>query len=154
MNSRRPARNGARAICAAALFCAAAGVPADPVYKQFDAAGRITHSDQPDTTRLPPTATIASLDVVNALAGATAMSGRRAAIVDANEAARRLGQAERERKLGAEPRPGEEALAADENGVNPKYQRRQDQLRRKVEQAQRRASEADRKLLKRVKVSR
>ena len=150
----RCVRNYARGICAAALLCAAAGVPAEPIYKQLDAAGRITHSDRPDTTLLPPTATVVALDVVNALASNTAMSGRRAAIVDANEAARRLGQAERERKQGVELRPGEEVLATDENGVNPKYQRRQDQLRRVVEQAQRRASEADRTLRARVRVPR
>jgi hypothetical protein len=154
MNSRRHVRNCARGICAAALLCAAAGVPAEPSYKQIDAAGRITVSNRTDMTYLPPTAVVPARDVASALAGSTAMSTRRAAIVDANEAARRLAQAKREQEQGAERLPGEEDRATDEDGVNPKYQRRQDQLRRGVEQAQRRSSEADRKLHARVKVPR
>jgi hypothetical protein len=155
MNSRRhQVRKGVRGICAAMLLCAAAGVPAEPVYKQLDAAGRITISTRPDPTFLPPTAVVPAQDVVSALASATPMSTRHAAIVDANEATRRLAQAKREQQQGVEPLPGEEAHITDENGVNPKYQRRQDKLRRTVEQAQRRSSQADRKLHARVKVTR
>ncbi len=123
-------------ICAAAFFCAAAGVSAQTIYKQIDAAGRILYTDRPDMAPSPRSATVSALDVANALASNTAISSRPAAIIDANEAARRIGQAELERKLGTERLPGEQANGADTYEVNRRYWRRQEDLRRVVEQAQ------------------
>lgn len=142
MNSRRRrVRNIAWRICAAAFLCAAAGVSAQTVYKQIDAAGRITFTDRPDTIPSPTTATVPALDVANALASNSAISSPRAATIDANEAARRLGQAQLERKQGAQRLPGEQAHGSDASVVNDRYWRRQEQLQRAVEQAQRRSSE-------------
>jgi len=87
-----------------------------------------------------------ALDVANALASNSAISSRQAAVTDANEAARRLRQAQLEREQGAERLPGEQAHATDASGVNPPYWRRQEELRRGVELAQRRSSETGRSL--------
>ena len=144
MNSRHPVRHIVLSILAAALLCAAAGVTAQTIYKQVDAAGRITYSDRPGTTLSPPT--VPALEVANALASNSAISSRSAATIDANEAARRLRQAEREREQGAERLPGEQAHGADANGVNRRYWQRQEELRRVVEQAQRRSGETGRAL--------
>ncbi len=126
------------------VFFVAAGALAQTVHKQIDAAGHITYSDRPDTTPAPPT--IPALDVANALASNSAISSRRAATIDANEAMRRLGQAELERKEGSERLPGEQVHGADASGANHRYRQRQEELRRAVEQAQRRSDATDRAL--------
>lgn len=145
MNSRcRRVRNTVRRICAAAFLCAAAGVSAQTVYKQVDAAGNVTFTDRPGTTLSPQTAAALASDVTNASAGISAISSRRAAIIDANEAARRLGQAQLKRKQGMAPLPGEQVQASGASAVNHRYWRRQEQLRGLVEQAQRRSSETSR----------
>jgi hypothetical protein len=133
-------------ICAAALLCAAAGAPAQTIYKQVDAAGHVTYTDRPDTTPSPRPATVPALDVANALASNTAMSSRHAATIDANEAARRLRQAQLEREQGAERLPGEQAHDTDASVVNQRYWQRQEELRRVVVQAQRRLDETGRSL--------
>ena len=148
MYSRRPSLNIVWRICAAALLCAATGVPAQTIYKQVNAAGHTTYTDRPDRTLPPPpqTAAVPALDVTTALASNSPMSSRGAALIDANEAARRLRQAQLERELGAERLPGEEAHGADASVANQRYRQRQDELRRKVELAQRRLSNALRSL--------
>lgn len=148
MNSRhRRVRNIAWRICAAAaLLCAAAGVPAQTVHKQVDATGRITYSDRPDMTPSPPAATAPALDVATALASNSAMSSRGAAVIDAKEAARTLGQAQQERKQGAQRPPGEQPHAADAGVANQRHLKRQEKLRHLHEQAQRRSSEIVRSL--------
>ena len=82
-----------------------------------------------------------TLDVANALASNSAISSRRVAIIDTNEAARRLGQAQLQREQGAESLPGEQVQGIDVSVVNHRYWRRQEKLRRVIEQAQRRSSE-------------
>lgn len=139
---RRHVRNIVWRICAAALLCAAAGVSAQTVFKQFDAAGRVTFTDRPDTAPSPSTALAPALDVASALASNSVISTRRAATIDANEAARRLGRAQLERKQGAQPLPGEQARGTDASVLNQRYLRRQEKLRHVHEQAQRRASAA------------
>ncbi len=141
--SRRRELNLAWRIGAAVLLCAAAGISAQTVHKQVDAAGNITFSDRPGTS--PSPATVPALDVVNALASNSAMSSRGAAIIDANEAARRLGQAQRELEQGAESLPGEQAHAGV-NAAKHRYLRRQEELLRVVELAQRRSDATDRRL--------
>ena len=147
MNSRRRLiREIVCRIGAAAFLCATAGASAQAIYKQVDAAGHITYTDQPPAAPSPQTPTGPALDVANALAGNTAISSRRAAIVDANEAARRLEQAQLERNQGAQRLPGEEIHATDAGLANPRYSQRQDGLQRAVEQAQRRSIETGRLL--------
>ena len=77
------------------------------------------------------------------------MSSRGAAIIDANEAMRRLEQVELELKQGAERLVGEQAHGADANAANQRYRQRQDDLRRAVEHAQRRSDKTGRALASR-----
>jgi hypothetical protein len=137
---RRPVRNIARTACALALLYAGASVAAQAIYKEIDSAGHVTYSDQPDTTPSWHQATVPAVDVKNALAGNSAISSRRAAIVDADEAARRLSQALEERRLGAERLPGERAHGADAAAANLRYRARQEDLDREVGLAMQRVS--------------
>jgi len=126
---RRGVRDVAPRICAAALLCAAAGVSA-----------------QTGTTAHARKVTVSALDVSHALASSSAISSRPAATIDANEAARRLGQAQLEREQGAPPRPGEQARGTGAGVVNHRYWWRQERLRRVVEQALHRSNETRRSL--------
>ena len=91
---RRRALNAARRfLCTAALTCAAAGASAQ---------------------------TVSAIDVSQALASNSVISSRHAIAIDANEAARRLEQAQLRREQGALPRPAERA-SADAGGVNYRY---------------------------------
>jgi hypothetical protein len=125
---------------------AAAGVSAQTIYKQVDAAGRITFTDRPDTTPTPGAATVPVSDVADALARNAAISSRRGAMIDANEATRRLEQAQAERKHGADRQPGGQPHGIDASMADDRYWRRQEQLQRAVEQAERRSSETGRAL--------
>jgi hypothetical protein len=108
-------------LLAAVLICTAACVSAQTIYKEVDDGGRITFSD------LPP--------------AKPAVIPRRGGKVDVNEAARRLKQARLERKLGAEPLPGELTQVTGAPTVNYRYWRRQEKLRIVAERALRRAQE-------------
>ena len=133
-------------LVAAAFVCAAAGVSAQTVHKQVDAAGRITYTDRPDATPSPQTATVSASSVADALASNTPISSRGAALIDANEATRRLRQAQLEREQGTERLPAEQAHGSDASAMNDRYRRRQEELLRVVEQAQRRSSETGQSL--------
>ena len=132
-------------ICAAALLCAPAGVPAQTVHNQADAAGRITYADRPDTSPspLPGTAAGPASHVAIVPASNSAVTSQRAAIIEANEAARSPGQAEQVRRQGAVRLPVEQARGTGAGEANPRHARRQEKLRRMHEQAQRGASEVD-----------
>jgi hypothetical protein len=123
-----------------ALLCIAAGVSAQAIHKEIDAAGRVTYTDQPDATPTWHLATIPALDVASALARNAAISSRFAAIIDVDEAARRLRQALLERSLGAERLPSERAHGADAAAANLRYRLRQEDLHREVERAMQRAT--------------
>jgi hypothetical protein len=146
---RNRLRNIARSVCAVALLCGAAGVSAQAIHKAIDAEGRVTYSDQPDTTPTWHLATVPALDVANALARNAPISSRLAATVDADEAARRLGQALLDRKLGTERLPGERVHGADATAANQRYRLRQQDLQREVEQALHRADVTSRSLRER-----
>jgi hypothetical protein len=121
MNSRQRIRIIASSACAAAVLCAAAGVSAQTLYKQVDDEGRSTFSDR--------------------LAAKPAIAPRPGAKIEANEAARRLKQAQLEREHGVAPRSGELTQGTGQRTVNYRYWRRQEKLRIVVEQAQRRSRE-------------
>jgi len=108
-------------LLAAVLVCTAACVSAQTIYKEVDGEGRTTFSDRPPVK--------------------PAVIPRRAGKVDVNEAARRLKQARLERKLGAEPMPGELSRGSGVPTVNYRYWRRQEKLRIVAEQALRRSQE-------------
>lgn len=121
MNSRPGLPGFVSSICAAALLWAATCVSAQTLYKVMDDEGRATFTD------LPP--------------ARPALAPRRGANVEVNEAARRLKQAQLQRRLGAEPGPGELTQGAGARTVNYRYWRRQEKLRQVVEQAQHRSNE-------------
>jgi hypothetical protein len=68
-------------------------------------------------------------------------------MVNANEAKRRLAQAELKRSLGIEPMPGETTRGPDGIVVNGRYWQRQVKLRIEVESALRRVNATQRPLL-------
>lgn len=131
----------ASAICAAALLCAASPASAQAVYKEVDAEGRSTFSDRLDALPSSRTGNVPASDVASALARNVAMSSRRAAMINAREAQRRLTQALLQRAQGTRALPGEQAHGSTPGAVNHRYWRRQEQLMHAVEQAQRRLNE-------------
>lgn len=145
-------------ICAAAILCSGGGVLAQTIYKQVDASGRTSFSDEPATDGIvvpyarlssqqrdslapPPVVTGTRPDVARALLRNVAMSSTYAATVDFNEAGRRLRLARQSLQEGMEPRPGERMDSAGTSAMNRRYQRRQQRLEREVVAAERRSHE-------------
>jgi hypothetical protein len=156
MDSRRRRRTAVSTACAAVLLCAATGAPAQMVYRHVNADGQVTFSDRPEVSAspsaamspaqgAPPDATQdATPEVAKTRVRRSAISPRRAAMVEASEAERRLGQARVTRQRGIAPLPGEWARGEGLGAVNDRYWRRQEKLRRDVEQALRRFNETRR----------
>jgi hypothetical protein len=71
-------------------------------------------------------------DVEQALFRHTPMRSMHAAIVDFNEATRRLTQARQSRRDGIEAQPGERADVGGTSAMDKRYQRRQQRLERAV----------------------
>ena len=148
MNPRRYLRSIASNFCALALLCAAAGAPAQTIYKQVDLAGKVTFTDRPDIN-LPAQAmtsaaqamTNPALEAPKPPARVGLMTSRRSASIDANEAGRRLAQAQLKRSGGADLLPGDWTHGFGEGVPNQRYWQRQDRLRVHVEQAQQRSNE-------------
>jgi hypothetical protein len=116
-------------------------------YKQVDPEGRVSYGDGADPLRavaLPSGIMVSSSDVASALARNAAISSRRAAMIDASEAARRLAQAKRERLLGIALLPGEDNGVAQPGTAIGRYQLRQNRLNSRVESAQVRVSNTQR----------
>src|SRR5688572_12083969 len=115
MNSRHRSCKIASSL-GLALLCAAMGAPAQTtIYKQVDAAGRVMFTDRPDPS-LPAQSAAGPAPMAGAMpespkpaARAGLLTAQRSALIDANEAARRLAQAQLMRSEGAEPLPGEQA---------------------------------------------
>lgn len=157
MNSiHRRLRTVATTACAAVLLGAASGVPAQTVFRHVNAEGQVTFSDRPEVTPqaainpaqgavpavTPEVTSEVTPEAPKTRIRRSVISPRRAAMVEANEAERRLGQARLKRERGAEPLPGE--WVRSEGYVNDRYWRRQEKLRREVEQALRRFNETRR----------
>jgi hypothetical protein len=145
MNARLRGRLFAASV-AAALLCAAPAASAQlAVYKSIDPEGRITYTD-----RHEPAFKLADSTEPEAPAAEPkrrALPSRGSAVVNANEAKRRLAQAERKRKLGKEPLAGESIQGPDGTLVSYRYWQRQEKLRIEVELAQRRANVVQRPML-------
>ncbi len=141
---RRRIRMVAMTIWAAAFLCAATGVPAQTLHRQTDVEKRITFGDRADATPSPPAETVAAPEATRVRK--SAISPRRAAMIEANEAQRVLRQARLARERGAEPLPGERVRGAGAGAVNHRYWRRQEKLRRDVEEVLRRSNETSRTL--------
>ena len=148
MNQRRYLRSIASYICALALLCAATGAPAQTIYKQVDLAGKVTFTDRPDINLPAQAMTSAAQAMANPALEAPKpparvglMTSRRSASIDANEAGRRLTQAQLMRSEGADPLPGELTQSSGAAVPNQRYWQRQDILRVQVEKAQQRSNE-------------
>ena len=135
---RRRIRTVDSTLCAAAFFCLAGGVSAQAAASEVDANGRNPYSDRVGATPLPVVQS--DLQVAVVPARAPRISPQRTAVIEANEAARRLKQARLTRDKGAEPLPAERMRGAGADAVNYRYWRRQERLRHEVEQALRRSN--------------
>ena len=129
----------------AALALCAASASAQTIYTSVGLDGHKTFSDRAGT--------IAGADVSEATPAADAqkapgrrhlVSSRQSAAINANEAERRLAQAERKRSDGAALQPGEGDKVPGGIVVNARYWIRQQGLDLEVEQAQRRSNETQR----------
>jgi hypothetical protein len=114
-------------------------------HRTADADGRVSYGQQPDTTTaVARRTTVSPGDVARALAGSTTIASPAAQVIDANEAKRRLGQAQQERRLGLAMLPGEKDQLVVPDGKKDRYQRRQEKLERAVDDAQRRSGDTRR----------
>jgi hypothetical protein len=120
---------------AASLLLFAASAPAQTIYSKVDTDGHATFSDIPSTAPEPEPEAVAP----RAPAGVMRIGSRRGAIVNANEAERRLAQAQLKRQQGIAPLPSERVQGSG-TSVNHRYWRRQEKLRLDVEKAQQRVN--------------
>ena len=121
--------------------------PAQTIYKQVDAAGRVTFTDRPDPG-LPAQAMAGPVVMTSAVPESPKpavrsglLTPQRSASINASEAARRLAQAQLMRSLGADPLPGEQTRGDAALAPYQRYSQRQDKLRVLVEKAQQRSDE-------------
>jgi hypothetical protein len=129
-------------LLAAALAFGAATASAQTIYTTVSIDGQKTFSDFPHAAAEPQTEFAPEAETPKASSRISGISSRRtAARIDATEATRRLERAQLERQRGARPLAGEKTQIAGTGTVNYRYWRRQEQLRRNVEQAQRRVNE-------------
>ena len=136
-------------ICGAALLCAATGAAAQSIYRQVDAFGRVSFTDQPETAPQLQTTGDSAAEAPRARTGRAPIASKRAAQIDATEATRRLEQALLKRKQGAAPLPGEQVQGPKGSVPNYRYWQRQEKLRLLVEQAQQRWRETNQTVLAR-----
>src|SRR5258706_13916460 len=117
MNPRRPLRNIASSFCALALLCAASSAPSQTtIYKQVDPAGKITFTDRPDPNLPAQPMASGALEAPRPPAAIALTVLRRSAAINANEAGRRLTQAQLMRSQGADVLPGERTLGSAAGG--------------------------------------
>lgn len=124
---------------ATALLFFATGVPAQAIYSKVDAGGHATYSDLPFMAAEPEAESAPAAVAPRTPAGVMRIGSRRGAIVNANEAERRLALAQLKRRQGNAPLAGERVQGSG-TSVNHRYWRRQEKLRLEVEDAQRRAN--------------
>jgi hypothetical protein len=108
----------------AAILCFAGDLAAQETQEEAAAAPESTAAAPPKRSALP---------------------SRRSSMINANEAKRRLAQAELKRSAGIEPLPGEYARGPDGITVNNRYWQRQEKLRIEVDQALRRVNYTERR---------
>src|SRR5688572_11014145 len=138
-----------RCAIAAALLLAASGASAQlAVYKAADPAGQTTHTDGSDASVQPLEAT-ADPENPAPQVKRRALPSRNSAMVNANEARRRLAQAELKRRLGKAPLPGETTRGPEGVAVNDRYWQRQVKLRIEADEAQRRVNATQKTVLAR-----
>jgi hypothetical protein len=130
----------ARSAIAAAFLLAASGASAQlAVYKAADPLGQTSHSDTSDASTKPLEASADSESPAPQVKR-RALPSRNSAMVNANEARRRLAQAELKRSRGKSPLPGETTRGPDGVAVNDRYWQRQVKLRIEADEAQRRVN--------------
>jgi hypothetical protein len=149
MNPIRRIPSITSSLCGLALLCAAAGAQAQTIYKQVDSAGRVTFTDRPDSSLPSQSMTGAALEAPRGPASVALMTAQRSAAINANEAGRRLAQAQLMRSEGADMMPGDWTQSSSAGVPNQRYWQRQEKLRMVVERAQQRATETRQLLLAR-----
>jgi hypothetical protein len=125
-------------LLATALALCAASVSAQTIYISVSLDGHKTFSDRAQTTQEPVPEEVAARRTP---AGTMARGSRGAMLVNANEAERRLTQAQRKRSKGMALESGESDRIPGGIVVNSRYWNRQKVLDLEVEQAQRRSNE-------------
>lgn len=136
-------------LLAAALALAATAAPAQTIFTAVGPDGHKSFSDRPDAMLESVQEAAAAIAARRAPAGTMAKGSRGAALVNSNEAQRRLAQAKLKRKQRWQPLPGESVKVPGGIVVNARYWTRQEKLRIEVEQAQRRSNETQRLLVAR-----
>jgi hypothetical protein len=121
---------------AVALMLAAASASAQQIHTEASLDGQKSFSDQPDPAPEAAPATGAR----RTPAGTMAKGSKGAALVNSNEAQRRLAQVQRKRQQALAPLPNEK-VQGSRTQVDHRYWMRQEKMRREVEQAQRRSNE-------------
>lgn len=132
------------ALIAIALLLAAASAAAQTIHTTVGPDGHRTFSDLAGTA--PVSEQAPAVEPSRAPAGTMANGSRRAAVVNASEARRRLDQARVKRMQGAQPLPGELAVDQGAGVALDRYWRRQEKLRLAEEKAQRRSNETSEQL--------
>ena len=130
--------NVAWRLCAAAILCVTAGVSAQSVHREVDVGGNVTFTDRPEMTPSPRGSTASGSDLVGALAENRPMTSQSAAMIDFNEANRRLVRAQQGR---LEHPPSDKA---DDNSVrimNERFLRGPRESEREIVAAQRRSTQ-------------
>jgi hypothetical protein len=120
---------------AAALLLFAVSAPAQTIYSKVDPDGHSTFSDLPITAAESEPESVVPRTPV----GIMRNGSRRAAVVNANEAERRLAHAQLQRRLGIAPLAGDR-VQGSATRMNYHYWRRQEKLRLDVERAQQRVN--------------
>ena len=128
-------------LLATALALCAVSASAQMIHTSVSLDGHKTFSDRAATTPEPVPEAVAA---PRTPAGTMARGSRGALLVNANEAGRRLAQAQRKRSNGMALEPGESDRIAGGILVNARYWIRQQGLDLEVEQAQRRSNETQR----------
>jgi hypothetical protein len=118
------------------------------VYKAADPVGQTTHSDGPDASVKSQEAATDPESPAPQVKR-RALPSRNSAMVNANEARRRLAQAELKRSVGKAPLPGETTRGPDGVAVNNRYWQRQVKLRIEADEAQRRVNATQKMVLAR-----
>ena len=131
-------------LLAAALALCCASASAQTIFTTVSLDGHKTFSDRAEAQPDPAAEETPRTAARRTPAGTMAKGSRSAALVNSNEAGRRLAQSQQKRSLGRAPLPGESVKVPGGILVNARYWNRQEKQRIEVEQAQRRLNEMQR----------
>jgi len=128
-------------LLAAVLALCAASASAQMIHTSVNLDGHKTFSDRADTMPESVPEAVPAKPAWRTPAGTMSKGSRGAVLVNANEAERRLAQAQRKRNKGMALESGESDKISGGILVNARYWNRQEKLELDVDRAQRRANE-------------